>query len=132
MIGHRLMGQSFLITGDIAQGRAISIRRLRFTIPPSIVHWLRDLAKTLGWLPCAIVRCVCGCLVIQRPRLRISSVLLKDARDIGQAATLMFALSHAQLPYIFCGNYATASALATNLSLWRTRKAHRSGKRSEP
>jgi thiamine pyrophosphate-dependent acetolactate synthase large subunit-like protein len=27
----------------------------------------------------------------------------------------MYALSHAQLPYIFCGNYATASALADEL-----------------
>ena len=40
---------------------------------------------------------------------------VKDAREIGHAATLMYALSHAQLPYIFCGDYATASALADEL-----------------
>ena len=27
----------------------ITIRRLRFTILPSIVHWRRDLVKTFGW-----------------------------------------------------------------------------------
>ena len=34
---------------------------------------------------------------------------LKDARDIGQAATLMFALFFTRLTQIFCGNYATAT-----------------------
>src|SRR5262249_4528908 len=31
---------------------------------------------------------------------------------IGHAATLMYATAHALLPYIFCGDYATANALA--------------------
>jgi hypothetical protein len=31
---------------------------------------------------------------------------LKNAREIGQAATLMFALSFASLTHVFCGNYA--------------------------
>jgi hypothetical protein len=37
--------------------------------------------------------------------------VLKDAREIGQAATLMFALRFASIPHIFCGNYATTNAL---------------------
>ena len=37
---------------------------------------------------------------------------LKDAREIGQAATLMYALLHASLTHILCGNYAAASAQA--------------------
>ncbi len=35
---------------------------------------------------------------------------LKDAREIGQAGTLMYALSITSLPHIFCGNYAAANA----------------------
>ena len=35
---------------------------------------------------------------------------LKDAREIGQAATLMFALSLASFAHILCGNYETATA----------------------
>ena len=35
---------------------------------------------------------------------------LKDAREIGQAATLMYALHHASFTHIYCGNYATANA----------------------
>ena len=63
-----IMGASLLLTGDIAEGRAHSIRRSRFTILPSIARWRRDLAKTLGWQPYPIGRWLCGCLGI--PRLR--------------------------------------------------------------
>ena len=34
----------------------------------------------------------------------------KDAREIGQAATLMFALNYTSLPHIFRGDYAKANA----------------------
>jgi len=37
---------------------------------------------------------------------------LKDAREIGQAATLMPALLFASLTYIHCGKYAAAGAQA--------------------
>jgi hypothetical protein len=35
---------------------------------------------------------------------------LKDAREIGHGATLMYALAHAPLTHIYCGNYQTANA----------------------
>ena len=37
MMGHRLMGTSLCFTGDMVESRHTSIRRSRFTIPPSIV-----------------------------------------------------------------------------------------------
>jgi predicted ATPase len=40
---------------------------------------------------------------------------LSDARNIGQAATLMYALFHASLPHILCGNHAAANAEADEL-----------------
>jgi len=40
---------------------------------------------------------------------------LKDAREIGQAASVMFALSHAPLIHFLCGNYAAANAEANEL-----------------
>ena len=39
-----------------------------------------------------------------------SDQALKDAREIGQAPSLLFALSFAPIISIFCGNYARASA----------------------
>jgi len=44
-----------------------------------------------------------------------TSHALKDAREIGQAATLMYALVHAWLIHIECGNYAAAIAEADEL-----------------
>jgi len=41
---------------------------------------------------------------------------LKDAREVGQAATLMYALSFTLWTNIFCGNYATAAAQAQELA----------------
>jgi hypothetical protein len=42
---------------------------------------------------------------------------VKDAREIGQAATLMFALVQSMTPHIFCGNYATANALLDEFAI---------------
>ena len=124
MIGHRLMGVSLMLTGDI-RGRpsASTIRRSRFTILPSIVRWRRDLAKTSGWQSYPIGRWLCGCLAIPRPRSQTLSDALKDAREIGQAATLMYALFTAAFTHILCGNYATANAQADELVALADEKA---------
>src|SRR5262249_1668941 len=40
---------------------------------------------------------------------------LKDARQIGQAATLMYALAHAARTYFWTGDYATANRLVAEV-----------------
>jgi predicted ATPase len=40
---------------------------------------------------------------------------LRDAREIGQAVTLMYALTHVAKTYFHCGDYAAASAQADEL-----------------
>ena len=87
------------------------IRRSRFTIVPNIVRWRRDLAKTSAWSSCPIGRGPYGCLAIPRPRSPTADRALKDAREIGQAATLMYALAHATRTYFWTGNYAAANTL---------------------
>ena len=47
-----------------------------------------------GWLFCLIGRGHCGCLAILTLHSQTPIAALKDAREIGQAATLMFALNH--------------------------------------
>jgi hypothetical protein len=37
---------------------------------------------------------------------------LRDAREIGHAGTLLYALFHASFPHTFCGDYATAKGIA--------------------
>ena len=40
---------------------------------------------------------------------------IEDAREFGQAATLLYALFWVSLPYFYCGNYPTAKALTDEL-----------------
>jgi predicted ATPase len=47
--------------------------------------------------------------------LRDADDTLRNAREIGQAATLMHALFHASIPYAVCGNHAVAAAQAQEL-----------------
>ena len=68
MTGHRLMGSSLLLTGDIAEGRAHFDRAIVFTTPSSIVRSRRGSAKTFGWAYCRFDRWPCGCSAIRMPR----------------------------------------------------------------
>jgi hypothetical protein len=54
---------------------------------------------------------------------------LQDAREIGHAATLMYALGHATLlTRIPCGNYTAAQAELDELAASRAKRAQRSGR----
>ena len=115
MTGHRLMGTSLLETGDIAQGRAHYNKALALYDPAE--H--RPLATRFGtdaevsilsfrsramWL-----------LGYPEAALADADRALKDAREIGQAATLMLTLFYASFPHTSCGNYATVNALVDEL-----------------
>ena len=47
----------------------------------------------------------------------------KDAREIGQAATLMYALFQTSFTHTRCGNYATATALVDESNLVDARES---------
>ena len=71
-----------------------------------------------------------GFLVILTPRSRTHDAL-KDARGIGQAATLMFALLNGSFTHMLCGNYAAANAEADELVGLADEKAAFCGRRSD-
>jgi hypothetical protein len=115
VIGHRLMGISLMLTGNIAQGRghldkAIALydpaahRPLatRFGSEPGVTT-LSWRARTL-WL-----------LGYPEAALADADHALKDAREIGQAAALMHVLFFASLTHILCGNYTAATTEADEL-----------------
>ncbi len=115
MIGHRIMGTSLMWTGDIAKGRAHLDRAIALYDPAE--H--RPLATRFG--QDSRVTCLCfrsmtlwllGYPVAARDDVDHA---LKEAQEIGQAATLMFALGTASRPYVYCGNYATAKKLVDEL-----------------
>jgi predicted ATPase len=109
MIGHRLMGMSLLNTGGIVEGRAHLDQALALYDPaehrPLAARFGQDVAvailsfrSTALWL-----------LGYPEAALADTDHALKRAREIGQAATLMYALSATLITLIHCGNYATAT-----------------------
>jgi class 3 adenylate cyclase/predicted ATPase len=110
IVGHRLMGISLIVTGDIAAGRG----HLDQTIAPYDPAEHRPLATrfNVDSRVAALSYRSVALWVLGYPEaaLRDADGALKKARAIGQAATLMFALDHAPVPYTLCGNYTAAAA----------------------
>ena len=76
---------------------ASTIGRSRFTTLPSIVRWRRVLAKTSGWQVLSYRSLALWLLGYPEAALADADHALKDAREIGHAATLMYALYHATM-----------------------------------
>jgi predicted ATPase len=109
-IGHRLMGTSLLLTGDIAQGRAHFDRAIALYHPAE--H--RSLATRFGVdLGAAVLsRRSLALWLLGYPEAALADAdhAIEDAREIDHAGTLIHALATTPLTLIHCGNYATASA----------------------
>jgi class 3 adenylate cyclase/tetratricopeptide (TPR) repeat protein len=114
-IGHRLMATSLLCTGDIVEGRAHSDHALALYNPTA--H--RPLATRFGQdVGVAILSYRSWALwLLGYPKAAIAAAdqALEDAREIGQAPTLMYALLHTSMTRINCGNYAEADAETNEL-----------------
>ena len=108
MVGHRLMGTSLLHTGDIAEGRAHLDRAIALYDPaahrPLAMRFGQDVGVAiLSWKSWTL-----WLLGYPDAALVDTDHTLKDAREIGQAATLMYALNVTSFTHILCGNYAAA------------------------
>ena len=107
---HRLMGISLLHTGNIAEGRAHLDRAVALYDP--MEH--RPLATRFGQDFAVSILCnrsyALWCLGHPGAALVDAGKALSDAREIGQADTLMYALGLASLTHILRGNAAAANA----------------------
>jgi tetratricopeptide (TPR) repeat protein len=115
MIGHRLIGNSLWVTGNIAEGRGHLDQAIALYDPaehrPPATRVGQDAAVTsLAYRSLAL-----WLLGYPEAALRDADDALRNARKLGQAATLMLALFHASIPYTLCGNRAVAAALAQEL-----------------
>jgi predicted ATPase len=115
MIAHRLMGISLVVTGDIAEGRAHCDQAIALYDPakhrPLITRFGQDAGVTvLSYRASAM-------WLLGYPEAALADIdhAIKDARDIGQAATLMLALYLASRSCILCGNRTAAAAQAQEL-----------------
>jgi predicted ATPase len=114
MIGHRIMG-SVLHTGAFAEGRAHLDRAI--ALYDAAEH--RCLANRFGQdvRVAALSYRSWALWMLGYPDAALADAghALGEAREIGQAATLMYALVHALFIHIQCGNRGTAQAEADEL-----------------
>ena len=115
MVGHLLMGISLVLVGRPADGRAQLDRAVELYDPS--VH--RSLATRFGHdvRASALVWRAFALWALGYPEAARADTAraLDDAREIGHAATSMFALSHSALTLIHRGDHAAGSALADEL-----------------
>jgi predicted ATPase len=115
MIGHRLVGISLLFTGDLGASRE--------HFDPAIASYNpaehRLLATRFGQDPAvAILSNRSWALwMLGYPEAALADVdhALKVAREIGQAASLMYALFFIAVSHILCGHYGAAKACSDEL-----------------
>jgi class 3 adenylate cyclase/predicted ATPase len=115
MIGHRVTGFSLLTTGDVAESRTHLDRAVALYDPAE--H--RPLATRFGVDTGMLVLCYrsWALWMLGYPESALADIdhALKSAREIGQAATLMFGFFHASVSHVLRGNYPAANALVEEL-----------------
>jgi predicted ATPase len=115
VLGHNLLGASLLYRGDFAEARA--------HLDQGIAHYHRAEHRTLATRFGEDQRVAnlsfrsFALWMLGYPEASVADTneALKDARDIGQAASLMFALALASVHHVHCGNYVAAKAEADEL-----------------
>jgi class 3 adenylate cyclase/tetratricopeptide (TPR) repeat protein len=115
MIGHRIMGLSLLVTGDLADSRTQLDQAIALYDPtehrPLATRFGQDVGVAILSLR-SWALCVLG---FRHAALADAEHALEAAREIGQAASLMYALLVASITHVICGNYAAANALVDEL-----------------
>jgi class 3 adenylate cyclase/predicted ATPase len=115
MVGHQILGISVLSAGDIAEGRAHYDQAIALYDP--VKH--RPLVTQFGQDSAVVVlsRRSAAAWLLGYPEGALADAdhALRDAREIGHAATLMYALSHGSLVRYQCGNYASANLVFDEL-----------------
>jgi tetratricopeptide (TPR) repeat protein len=111
LIGHRLIGNSRILTGDMVEGRArydqaFALGRAA-DYRPLATRFGQDIqVATLSFR--ALVLWLLG---YPQAAVADAASALQDAREIGHAATLMYALNHTTMfAHIPCGRYSEAEA----------------------
>ena len=111
MIGHRLMGTSLLLTGDFVESLMHLNKGIAFYDPTQ--H--RSLATRFGQDVGVALLCYRALALWFRgypdAALADAEQALQEARKIGQAVTLAYALAHVNLLHRCRGNYTMANAI---------------------
>ena len=117
MIGHRLVGISLLLTGDISEGRAYLDRAITLYDPVEHPTLAARFAVDIAVSILCYRSIALWLLGYPDAALADTKRVVQHAREIGQAASLMFALHHSSLTQIQFGHYAAANADADELAV---------------
>jgi predicted ATPase len=115
IVGHRMMANSLQLMGEIAESRTHYDQAIALYDPaahrPLAIRFGQDARVAILSLRSLAL------WLLGYPEAAVSDAdgALKDAREIGHAATLMFALNEASYTCIYCGNFAAANALVDEL-----------------
>ncbi len=115
MIGHRLMGLTLLVTGDLAESRAQFDQAIALYDPAEHRSLPTRFGQDIRVASLSLRSWALAVLGFCRAALADAERALKDAREIGQAATLMYALLVTSITHLICGNYPAANALIDEL-----------------
>jgi predicted ATPase len=115
MIGHRMMGISLLATGDITEGRGHFDQGIALYDPAEHRALATRFGQDLGAAILPYRSWALWLLGYPEAALRDADDALRNARELGQAATLMVALFNTLIPYTLCGNLAAVAAPAQEL-----------------
>ena len=110
MIGHRLMGTTLTATGDIAEARAHHDQGIALYDPAKHRPLVTRFGQDAGVTGLSFRSLTLWFLGYPEAALADTDHALKIAREIGQAATLMFALAVTNFTRIFCRSCAAANA----------------------
>jgi predicted ATPase len=116
LIAHRIMGISLACTGDLAHGRAHLDRAMALYNPAEHRQLATRFSVDAGVSIFSYRSWTLWFLGFPDAALADSDRAIRNAREIGQAATLMYALGHAPFTYFECGNYAKATAVVDELA----------------
>ena len=123
VIGHNFVAFSSMLSGELADARAHFDQAIALYDPD--VH--RHLGTRFGEdqnVPSLTYRgWALWLLGYPEAALRDTDSALKNAREIGQAATLMWALQWPAVPLILCGHYSRASAQLQELGALAEKRA---------
>jgi predicted ATPase len=111
MIAHRLMGLSLQDTGDIVGARAHFDRALALYDPAEHHHLAARFGHDGRVAALSVRSMALSVLGFRDTALAATERALKEAREIGHAPTLMYALNTASITHVLCGNYAEANAI---------------------
>jgi class 3 adenylate cyclase/predicted ATPase len=115
VLGHNHLGGSLMLRGEVAEGRVHLDRAVALYDPAEQRSLVTRFGEDQGVATLSMRPWVLWLLGYPEAALQDIDGALKNARETGQAASLMFALHFTAVPLILRGDYARATALAHEL-----------------